>query len=246
MREVIYLSEGKLNEFLPAPRRARPVVKLRAGMPFAGLDVETPAPNNLQDLLLHLKQVEKQTARHAPLHTDPDLEPGRWVKFEARMTWVTLRGRYRNLVLFVDSERSPDAATARRLLLHGSARHLLGRPPTPVEGPELTGLADGGHSAGTVFVTNAGHVVNALAHSQDAHTPETPADEENPPEPPAPLPRLGIRHLLAALDAESPEVSTSTVVSGLARVSAVLPETADDAGCLVASPLIVEYVKRQP
>ncbi|MFD7581704.1 SAVMC3_10250 family protein [Kitasatospora sp. NPDC059817] len=246
MREVIYLSEGKLNEFLPEPRRVRPVVKLRASVPFAGLDVETPAPNNMQDLRRHLKQVEKKMARHALLHTDPNLEPGRWVMFEARLNWFTLRGRYRDLVLFVDSERSHEAVSTRRLLLHGSARHLRGSKPVQVDGPTLAGLEDGGNSSGTIFVTNAGHVVNALAYNQDVPALESTADEENSPEPAAPLHRLGVRDLLAALDAESTEVSTSAVVSGLARVSAVLPETAGDPGCLVASPLIVEYVKQQP
>lgn len=245
MREVIYLSEGKLSEFLPEPRRALPAVTLHAGLPFAGMDVVTPTSNNAQDLRRHLKRVEKNLTRKLPQHTEPNLDPGSWVKFETRLNWVTLRDRYQDLVLFVDSELMHEAGGPRRLLLHGSARHLLGRPPVQVDGPALTGLEGGGHSAGTIFVTNAGHVVNALAHSPDELGPEAGADTESLPESTAPLHHKGLRDLLAALDAERTEVSTSAVVTGLARVSAVLAETSTEVGCLVASPLIVEYVKQR-
>ncbi|MEU0343148.1 SAVMC3_10250 family protein [Streptomyces bobili] len=243
MREVVYLSEGKLNGFLPEPRLALPTVNLHAGVSLAGINVEQPAPDSGRDLRRHLKRVEKDMARRTPWYTEPELTPGRWVMFEAPLNWVTLRGRYQDLVLFVDpppdSAPSHETSATRRLLLHGSARHLLGRPPVQVDGPELTGLEGGGHSAGTTFVTNAGHVVSALAHP---HDPESGADGGNPPEPTAPLHSAGIRDLLTALDAESTEVSTSAVMTGYARVSALLPETATEVSCLVASPLIVEYV----
>ncbi|MGC4880986.1 SAVMC3_10250 family protein [Micromonospora sp. DT43] len=228
MREVVYLSTGKLNEFVPEPRRALPDVKVHAGGSLAGIDVANPAPDSVREMRRHLKRVEKLMARDAPWHTEPDLTPGRWVRFEAALDWVTLRGRYQDLVLFVDPEH-PLTSGSRRLLLHGSARHLRGRPPVQVDGPALTGLDGTGHSAGTIFVTQAGHVVSALAPD--------PLETSN-----GLLPQAGIRDLLAALDAQRPEVGTAAVVTGLARVSALLPAAADDGGCLVASPLIVEYV----
>ncbi|MFE0383166.1 SAVMC3_10250 family protein [Streptomyces bungoensis] len=245
MREVVYLSEGKLNEFLPEPRRALPAVKLRAGVSFAGINVETPAQDNARDLRRHLEEVEKEMDRQTAWYGEPGLMPGRWVQFEAPLNWVTLRGRYQDLVLFVDP--APDSAsphqpvTSRRLLLHGSARHLLGRPPIEVDGPVLTGLEGSGHSAGTIFVTNAGHVVSALAQAHDPFESGTGAAEGNPPVSPTSMRRSGIRDLLAAVDAESSEVSTHALMFGYARVSALLPETATEVGCLVASPLIVEY-----
>ncbi|MBD0689956.1 SAVMC3_10250 family protein [Streptomyces sp. CBMA123] len=247
MREVIYLSEGKLREFLPEPRRALPAVSLHAGLPFAGMDVATPTSNNAQDLRRHLKRVEKTLTRKLPHYTEANIDTGSWVKFETRLNWVTLRDRYRDLVLFVDSELNHETGGPRRLLLHGSARHLLGRPPVQVDGPALTGLEGGGHSAGTIFVTNAGHVVNALAHSLNELGPEAGEGAEPLPEATAPLHRKGLRDLLAALDAEREhaEVRTSAVVTGLARVSAVLEETSTEVGCMVASPLVVEYVKQR-
>ncbi|MFD7528559.1 SAVMC3_10250 family protein [Streptomyces sp. NPDC059849] len=246
MREIVYLSEGKLNQFMPEPRRALPAVKLHAGVSLAGINVENPAPDSTRDLRRHLKQVEKQVARHTLQYTEPELTPGRWVRFSAPLNWVTLRGRYQDLVLFVDpapeSTHPSAAGTTRRLLLHGSARHLRGRPPIQVDGPELSVLTSGGCSAGMTFVTNAGHVVSALAHALDPLEPESGADGENSSEPTDPRHRAGIRDLLAALDAESTEVSTSAMMTGYARVSALLPETTTEASCLVASPLIVEYV----
>ncbi|MFE6772982.1 SAVMC3_10250 family protein [Streptomyces fimicarius] len=239
MREVVYLSEGKLSGFMPEPRRALPAIKLHAGVSMAGVNVESPAADLDRDLLRHLKRVEKDLERHAPSYLEPELTPGRWVQFEAPLSWITLRGRYQELVLFVDPAPSPpEAGATRRLLLHGSARHLSGRPAVQIDGPALSGLDGGGHSAGTLFVTQAGHVLAALA--QGSIGPD--AQDEAQPEPASSLSRAGIRELLTALDAESAEVSTAALMIGYARVSAVLPATANDGGCLVASPLIVEYV----
>ncbi|WP_025618882.1 hypothetical protein [Salinispora cortesiana] len=50
MREVVYLSTGKLNEFVPEPRRALPAVKFHAGGSFAGVDV--PSPGHVVSVLL--------------------------------------------------------------------------------------------------------------------------------------------------------------------------------------------------
>ncbi|WP_263404863.1 SAVMC3_10250 family protein [Salinispora fenicalii] len=83
--------------------------------------------------------------------------------------------------------------------------------------------------SGSSFVTQAGHVVSALA-------PDSPEATSGP------LSRNGVRDLLAALDAQRPTVSTAARVTGLARVSALLPAAGGDVDCLVASPLIVEYV----
>lgn len=228
MREVVYLSTGKLNEFVPEPRRALPAVKLHAGGSFAGVDLASPAPDSVREMRRHLARVEKRMGRDTPWYTEPGLAPGRWVRFEAALDWVTLRGSGQDLVLFVDPVDSSGSGFQRRLLLHGSARHLRGGPPVQVDGPALTGL-EGGHSAGTVFVTQAGHVVSAL-------TPDSPEATSGP------LSRTGVRDLLAALDAQRPTVSTAARVTGLARVSALLPAAGGDGGCLVASPLIVEYV----
>ncbi|MGW4549629.1 SAVMC3_10250 family protein [Streptomyces violaceorubidus] len=242
MREVVYLSEGKLSGFLPEPRRALPTIKLHAGVSIAGINVESPGPDLDRDLLRHLKRVEKELERHAPSHLEPDLAPGRWVQFEAPLSWITLRGRYQDLVLFVDPAPSPpEAGVTRRLLLHGSARHLSGRPPVQIDGPALTDLEGGGHSAGTLFVTQAGHVLAALAQAQGPLGPDA-RDGDSPLGPATSLSRAGIRELLTALDAESAEVSTSALMIGYARVSALLPATATEGSCLVASPLFVEYV----
>lgn len=246
MREVVYLSEGKLNEFLIEPRRALPAIKLHAGVPLAGIDVEKPTSNDVRELRRHLERIEKEMKRRTAVYTDPGLAPGLWVRFTTSLKWVTLSGRYQDLVLFVnpspDSAHLHDASAARRLLLHGSARYLRGRSPTQLDGPELNGLEGTGQSAGTTFITNAGRVISALA---DTHNPDEPRGlviEGRSLKLIARTHRAGIRDLLAALDADDTEVSTSAWMTGYARVSAVLPETATAAGCLVASPLIVEYV----
>ncbi|MET3986253.1 SAVMC3_10250 family protein [Streptomyces sp. PvR034] len=242
MREVIYLSEGKLSGFLPEPRLALPTIKLHAGVSMAGINVESPATDLDRDLLRHLKRVERDLERRAPSHLEPELAPGHWVQFEAPLSWITLRGRYQDLVLFVDPAPSPpEAGVTRRLLLHGSARHLSGRPPVQIDGPALTDLEGGGHSAGTLFITQAGHLLAALTRDQSELGPDAQDDFTSPGPAPS-LSRAGVRELLTALDTQSAEVSTSALMIGYARVSALLPATGTDGGCLVASPLIVEYV----
>ncbi|MFE2163590.1 SAVMC3_10250 family protein [Streptomyces sp. NPDC059447] len=242
MREVVYLSESKLSGFLPEARRALPIIKVNAGGSIAGINVESPAADPDRDLLRHLKRVEKDLERRAPSHLEPELAPGRWVQFEAPLSWITLRGRYKDLVLFVDPAPRPhEAGVTRRLLLHGSARHLSGRPPIQIDGPALTDLEGEGHSAGTLFVTQAGHVLAELA---GAHGPlgSDAQDGDAQPGQAASLSQASIHELLTALDAESAEVSTSALMIGYARVSALLPATDTEGGCLVATPLIVEYV----
>ncbi|MET7640490.1 SAVMC3_10250 family protein [Streptomyces sp. NPDC005438] len=243
MREVVYLSEGKLSGFLPEPRRSLPTIKLHAGGSMAGINVETPATDPGRELSRRLKQVEKDLERRAPSHLETDLTPGRWVQFEAPLSWITLRGRYQDLVLFVDPAPSPPetGATRRRLLLHGSARHLSGRPPTQVDGPALTGEGGRIDSVGTSFVTEAGRVLAELARTQDPLGSDR-QDGDTPNGSATSLPRAGIRDLLTVLDAKNAEVNTAALMIGYARVSALLPATATEGDCLVASPLIVEYV----
>ncbi len=233
--EVIYLSEGKLRQFLPSPRAGLLAPKVNVSLPFVGVNLEASVADDQRKQAQRLRRVEKQLAKSARPATATDLHPGQWVAFEASLRWVTLQDPYRDLVLFVDP--APEATTTRRLLLHGSARHLLGVPPPAVDGPALQEIGGGGTSAGTAFVTNAGRVVSALvdaAGSADPGAGGPPATQ---------LPSGGVRALVAALDAADTEISTAARVSGYARVTGLLPGSTTNSGCLVASPLVVRYVQ---
>ncbi|MEU7510473.1 SAVMC3_10250 family protein [Streptomyces sp. NPDC042898] len=254
MRDVIYLSVGKLRQFLPEPRRAPRAGALRVSTPFGiGVDVDAQADDGEQGRMRHLRQVQQHLEETALWYEDPGLRPGLWAQFEAPMRCVTLRGTYQDLVLFVDS--GPDSGSGCRLLLHGSAQHLLGWTPQPTDGPALEGLT-GGDSIGAVFLTRAGEVVQALspAPAPDSDPDSDPGGSDSDSDPrgasasplaPA-LSAAGTRELLRALDAGRDDIDTTAPMTGYARVTALLPERYGAPPCLVASPLTVEYVRGTP
>ncbi|MGW6912088.1 SAVMC3_10250 family protein [Streptomyces sp. NPDC054940] len=238
MREYVYLSDSKLRQFLPEPRRFTRPGAVRLNSSVIGVEVDAPAPDPERDRLRLLRQVDRHIGERARWFAEPDLRPGQWVWFEAPLHCVTLRGAYQNLVLFTDPALSEEPDHERetggcRLLLHGSVRHLRGYTPISVEGPMLEDI-DGGSSFGTTFLTAAGQVVAALSV---VHDPET---EESPQQPTA-MSGASVRELIEALDARHGPLGSAARMCGHARVTADLPATATAARCVVASPLTVEY-----
>ncbi len=209
--------------------------------PFGGFELDAPVTDTDRARQRHLNQVSEHLEESSRWFADPDLRPGHWVWFEAPLRQISLTGRFRHLVLFADPAPGEDLAydeeTGCRLLMHGSARHLLGQPPEQVEGLELEGIA-GGDSIGTTFLTQAGQVVQALSLQQD------PAVDGEAPGPG--LPAEGVRDLMVALDSAPGQAHTASWTRGFARVTALLPSPPGNAPCLVASPLTVEYAPDLP
>lgn len=236
MREFVYVSDGKLQQFLPKPSRLTRPAAIRLTTPVGGLDVEPGSPAE-RERLQHLERVDKYLNRRADWYADPELRSGGWVWFEAPLRFVILRGAYQHLVLFADpapgEEPAHEQETDCRLLMHGSARHLLGYAPATIDGPPLEGI-EGGSSIGTTFLTTAGHVVRALSLEHD------PAADSAPPPSPG-LSGNGVRHLVAALDARHEQAGSAALMHGYARVTSVLPATDSARRLVVASPLTVEY-----
>ncbi|WP_109031372.1 SAVMC3_10250 family protein [Streptomyces rubrogriseus] len=241
MREFVYVSDGKLQQFLPKPSRLMRPSAIRLTTPLGGLDVEPGTPGAERGRLQHLERVDKHLNSQADWFADPELRPGRWVWFEAPLRFITLRGAYQHLVLFADPAPGEDPAheqeTGCRLLMHGSARHLLGYAPVTIDGPPLEGI-EGGSSIGTTFLTTAGHVVQALSLEHN------PAADSTPP-PSLDLSGAGVRHLVDALDARHEQAGSAALMHGYARVTSVLPATDSAQRLVVASPLTVEYAYNQ-
>ncbi|MGW0837918.1 SAVMC3_10250 family protein [Streptomyces prunicolor] len=239
MREIVYLSESKLRQFMPEPRRVPRTGALRVTTPFGGVDMDAPATDGEQGHLRHLREVYKHLELVAEWYTEAELRPGRWVQFEASLRCVTLSGANQDLVLFVDSVPESDAGHVAgggcRLLMHGSARHLRGWTPTAVDGPVLE-VVNSGSSLGTSFVTRAGQVVEALARHRDP----LPEDQTSP-RTAVNLHGRGLQELLRALDEGDVSIDTSAMMTGYARVTGLLPGTGTTSRCMVASPLVVEY-----
>ncbi|MBQ1123745.1 SAVMC3_10250 family protein [Streptomyces sp. B15] len=239
MREIAYLSEGKLRQFVPEPRRLPRASALRLTTPFGGIDMDAPTTDGERGHLRHLREVHQHLERVAEWYTAAELRPGQWVMFETPLRCVTLSGAHQDLVLFVDSARTQgtDRATTGdcRLLMHGSARHLRGWTPILADGPELE-VTHSASSLGDSFVTRAGQVVATLTR----HREPLPEDEQSPGTA-AELHERGVQALLRALDEEDSGIDTLTAMTGYARVTGLVPETDTAPRCLVASPLIVEY-----
>lgn len=138
MREVVYLSEGKIQQFLPEHGRTWSLSRLSIRSPVAGVDVDRAAATDQQQLAARLRDVEKHIAKTAIPYTEPLARvPGTWVEFRAPLSYATVeQDQIGSMVLFVQPEAAAvSVAWGRRvrLLLHGSARHLLGRSPQQLD-----------------------------------------------------------------------------------------------------------------
>ncbi|MGW6482738.1 SAVMC3_10250 family protein [Streptomyces sp. NPDC055059] len=241
MREFLYLSDGKLRQFLPEPHRFVRPGAVRLNTPVGGVDVDAPASDSERKRMRHLQQVDKHLNERAEWFAEPGRRPGQWVWFEAPLRCVTLRGAYQHMVLFADPAPGTDPQyereTSCRLLLHGSAHHLMGYAPVAVEGPPLEGI-EGGSSIGTTFLTTAGQAVQALSLEHDplAEGVQVPRTD---------LHGSGVHELMDAIDTRYVPAQGAAMMSGYARVTAELPATSTAARCLVASPLSVEYAHDQ-
>ncbi|MFH8363310.1 SAVMC3_10250 family protein [Streptomyces anulatus] len=242
LREIVYLSESKLRQFLPEPRRAPRTGALRLTTPLGGIDMDAPAVDGEQAQLRHLREVYKHVELVAGWYEAPNVLAGQWVQFEAPLRCVTLSGAHQDLVLFVDpaGERGADpvAEGGCRLLMHGSVRHLKSWTPLSVDGPALEAGSSSVSSLGTAFVTRAGQVVEVLTSHRDPLPAEQTSSRTE-----MRLHGRGVQELLDALDDEDDIIDVSAMMTGYARVTGILPSTSATPRCVVASPLVVEYAR---
>lgn len=139
MRELIYLSDRKLNQFVDdgkGGRRRLTQIGATAPMGLGGLQVGLSEQTSgehprLVEVVRHLEK----TAAPRPF-TDEDVRPGEWVRFRADMIYRIFHDpeEFRGLgsgtpgppaLLFWDPQ-PPDGEWPTRLLLHGSPEHLVG------------------------------------------------------------------------------------------------------------------------
>ncbi|MEV6203227.1 SAVMC3_10250 family protein [Streptomyces sp. NPDC051771] len=237
LREFVYLSDGKISQFLSGPERLRLPGALRLNTPVGGVDEDAHADGGEWERVRRLKKISKNLEEKGRWFADDGLRPRDWVWFEAPLHCVTLRGDYRHMVLFADPVHGQDLEyddkAACRLLFHGSAHRLIGFAPMVVDGP-VPGI-DGGSSIGTTFLTTAGHVVRALSveHDPIAEGAESPLVCLN---------GSGVRDLLTAVDTRNEGASTAAWMYGFAQVTADLPAEGGLSRCVMASPLALEVM----
>lgn len=121
MREFVYLSDNKLRQFLPEPRRRwwPAIGRVALSLPPAALEVEPGRPAPTGSLGRRLSAVEAQVQLSAKWYEDKSVASGEWITFDLPLMYAL----HDPLVLFVDT-LNPRDVHQTRLLLHGSASSM--------------------------------------------------------------------------------------------------------------------------
>jgi hypothetical protein len=238
VRELIYLSDRKLAQFLPSLRQLQRWPRIAVRTPVVDASWE-PAADDRKERQRQLARVVAQIEMTASWFSDPVATPGQWIQFEAPLNCLVPE-RNRGLLFLLDRPApTPDypSGGALRLLLHGSAAHLaatvhpapVATPTTEVEvdfGPDMSGPAP--------FTVDTVGVLLSLLGAQSS--PAT--DRHQAPDGPV-LRHLpdAVAALVAAMDARVyPE--TAAWMTGYARVTVTLDTPTR---YVIATPLYVEY-----
>jgi Family of unknown function (DUF7019) len=127
MRELIYLSDRKLQQFLPDPiPKWRRLGRLKAEVkaPIGSISVEASASDDRASKVTQFQKVVRQVEQTAQWFTADGVRAGDWIFFEERINyWVIQLSKESAIVLFLNLGHGETRRT--RLLLHGSPQHLL-------------------------------------------------------------------------------------------------------------------------
>jgi signal transduction histidine kinase len=144
MREMIYLSERKLNQFLPngKPKRYRFRRELQVGFqtPLGSVNVGRIPPFADDTLPERLQRVVEHLAPNSRWFQSTEVVTGQWISFYARMKYTVFGNTPSTaMAVFIDEDRAQT-----RLLLHGSPQHLLiGPAATPNRQDQWWNASDG-------------------------------------------------------------------------------------------------------
>nr|WP_281400894.1 SAVMC3_10250 family protein [Amycolatopsis umgeniensis] len=236
---MIYVSEAKLQQLLPylsgwAGKVFRDMdaeVKTPLGGVKIGKSAKPPKPS----LAAAISTLES-SSRAPKWFADPAVRPGQWVHFEAPLSYgVTRDGAS---VFFIDPNESSDdypTGGSLRLLLHGTANHLLGSPDKHLYEVK----SNSRWSVDTLF--GLVHEQRETGHQLDDRAAfDTGGPTEN---------HRSNRDELRAVTSLANSLATDYTaawMAGYARITAVFPGRRPDddrtATVLAATPLYVEYI----
>lgn len=229
MRELIYLSRGKLRQFAagrPRHWRSRAQVEGEIKIPGVGgfkvrsADCDAHDSSSTSSRGADLDKVIaalESTDRAARWFTE-DVQPGQWVQFEAPMSYTTTS----DAVIFLDLNQPTDAYPTGgtiRLMLYGSREHLT------------ASYAD----TATTHLGPSGWPIRNLLAELDREFKAVGPDRH------AHL-NLSTRtmNVIDALDVELELMHTAAWIAGYARVTAAL--SGPSGRRILATPLYVEYI----
>lgn len=239
MRELLYLSNRKLSQFQVEGRKRtflRRLTGVGATAPFSMGGVNLTLAQEAQkspDLQAVIDALEDRS-RPVQWYLADDLEVGDWVTFEAKLNWGQLDlGRrpvngepdFGNLLLLwepLENSRGIDSKS-RVVLLHGSADGLVGAGP-PVNEDRSVG-----------YGSDARYVLRAA--EKMLHDREGERHLEGSQSAARAVQRT-IRHMQRTFPA-----FLACWLAGHARVTGILPPTANGTTYVLATPLYVERVE---
>ncbi|MGP0022275.1 MAG: SAVMC3_10250 family protein [Streptosporangiaceae bacterium] len=236
MRELIYLSDQKLEQFLPDPiPKWRRLGRLKAEVkaPIGSLSVEPPANDDQSAKATQLQRVVRQVEQTAQWFTADGVRAGDWIFFEERINyWVIQLSRGSAIVLFLNLDHAETRRT--RLLLHGSPEHLLSGKQAQ-DGLRL-GSPGPSPSDGSWFRDMLPVVRKVMRSVDSASKKQKPHEARN----------LGwdLEDVVLALD-KSNSPATAMWLAGYARVTARMESSSRSnikAALVAASPLYVELL----
>jgi hypothetical protein len=255
VRELVYLSNRKLEQFmLSRPRRwwQRAGVEGEVRLPGLG-GVKVTRPNEPAERarpeLDRVIDALERSERAARWFTEDDLRPGQWVHFEARLNHSVMdEENFRSAVLFLQPgwTTSPTGRNLQ-LLLHGSAEHLAGAPPRPVQ--MSLEVYQGRHSDHSFF--HDVHASNELRRSvrdvagelDSLHHDPQPGEAGETIESDDWFAQTVTTIVRRLEDRLSP--ATAAWMAGYARITATVrrPDVAPPQYVVVGTPLYVEYIE---
>lgn len=245
VRELVYLSKSKLRQFDLGSKRGllgQAKATIKDPMGISELTVETVVPREklpkIDTVLTALDGSDR-----APVWFTEPVQPGQWVRFEAPMSYIVIG----TAVVLLDVEEPSIAYPSGggiRLLLHGSAEHVVGTvQPQRTSVDELSAQA-ATHSPFGIDAEAFASVFNHFFRLIDyASTLDINGFEED---------RVmsfknsiraaGLDHVLLTVSRHLHLPYTAEWLAGCARVTAVAPSPSGHGTTLFATPLYVERV----
>lgn len=255
MRELVYLSEAKLTQFVRQKKRKRLTGRIKlegeVRIPGAG-SIKAAAPDGAIDKTPDLEEVVLElevSPRSAGWYTNPQAQPGQWVEFEAALNHTVLPAADGSVAVFTDAN-TLESADSPRLLLHGSPIHLRGvvAPANMATVTRQFGLA---HGSGFDFTLAA---LSELFNVLEGDKLSSPMGSSLPQRRHSFGVDMAITDfrrgdgefmwgLLDALERAVFTYNTAAWMSGWARITCVLDDPYGDEQrrLLVATPLYVQY-----
>ncbi|GAA1904945.1 hypothetical protein GCM10009837_30610 [Streptomyces durmitorensis] len=129
MRELIYLSDSKLQQFMPKPRRWRGPESAKIVTPLGELNLSPRTTDPIEARAKHFERVVEHIELNARWFQTARHQAGQWIWFEAPLNYVNIPAEGKGALLFVDPEGAYEQGYPRsspcRLLLHGSITNLI-------------------------------------------------------------------------------------------------------------------------